>query len=172
MVELRWDEIGEEYRVLKDRVIGWANTKAEQKGEAVPMEVDGLDEGGGEVWDEDWGDDGGGTIGAVYPNTRCYFCQGFGHMARECPQKGKGKGKDGGRGGKGKGGGLKRREAEKAEREDSRRRVREKEWDGKADTTRRAAEKAAMGKDIRGRATAVGRWDTRRRNVGGKALTT
>ena len=106
MVELRWDEIGEEYRVLKDRVIGWANTKAEKKGGAVPMEVDGLDEGGGEAWEEDWGDDGGGTIGAVYPNTRCYFCQGFGHMARECPQKGKGKGKDGGRGGKGKGGGF------------------------------------------------------------------
>ena len=42
MVELRWDEIGAEYNVLKDRVIGWASTKVEKKG-AVPMEVDGLE---------------------------------------------------------------------------------------------------------------------------------
>ena len=105
MVDLRWDEVGEKYEVLKDRVIGWATTKAEGKGGgAVPMDVDGLEEGG-DGWDDEWGDDGGGTIGAVYPTTKCYFCQGFGHMARECPQKGKGKGKDGGKGGgKGKGG--------------------------------------------------------------------
>ena len=41
-VELRWGEIGEEYEKLKDRVIGWATTKAEKRGGPVPMEGDGL----------------------------------------------------------------------------------------------------------------------------------
>ena len=31
---------------------------------------------------------------------KCFHCQGFGHYARECPQKGKGKGKS--KGSKGK----------------------------------------------------------------------
>ena len=59
---------------------------------------------------------------------------------------------------------LKRSESEKAEREDSRRRVRGKDKDENADTKRRAAQLGE--KDIRGRATVVGRWDTRRQNVG------
>ena len=49
-------------------------------------------------------------VDAVYPTTRCYFCQGYGHMARECPAKSKGKGGAKG-GGKGvtKGGNQRRR---------------------------------------------------------------
>ena len=39
MVELRWDEIGERYEVLKERVIGWATTKSEKSGGCVPMEL-------------------------------------------------------------------------------------------------------------------------------------
>ena len=95
MVELMWDEIGEEYRALKDWMIGWANTKVE-KGGPVSREVGWLEDEGGGDGEADWRGcevcDGGGGIGAVYPNTRCYNCQGFGHMARECPQKGKKKG--------------------------------------------------------------------------------
>ena len=53
-------------------------------------------------WDgEGWGEEGEDEeVGAVYPHTRCYHCQGYGHMARECPCKGKGKGdmKGGGKG--------------------------------------------------------------------------
>ena len=47
----------------------------------------------------------GGMVGAVYPQSKGYYCQGFGHFARECPMKGKVKGdKAGGKGGdKGKG---------------------------------------------------------------------
>ena len=77
MVELRWDEIGEEYQVLRERVIGWATTKAEKKGGAVPMDVDGVDgSGDGDGgWPADWGDEDGGAIDAVYPTTRCYNCQ-------------------------------------------------------------------------------------------------
>ena len=54
-------------------------------------------------------------------------------------------------------------------KDDSRQRGEEKARGGKADTRLRAAEKAARGKDTRGHATAAGRWDTRRRNVGVKA---
>jgi hypothetical protein len=85
----------------------WAGTELEKKanGGPVRMEVDEVRKEGSEDWEADWWncevcDDGGG-IGAIYPNTRCYNCQGYGHMARECPQKGKGKGdmKGGGKGG-------------------------------------------------------------------------
>ena len=55
MVELRWDEVGEKYEVCKDRVIGWATTKAEKtptRGGAVPMDVDGVAAGGEEDCEE------------------------------------------------------------------------------------------------------------------------
>ena len=69
-------------------------------------------------WDDDGWDEGGEAeaVDAVYPTTRCYHCQGYGHMARECPRKGKGKGDmkgggkcmtKGGYKGDGKGGGSK-----------------------------------------------------------------
>ena len=69
----------------------WATNAAEKEGGTVLMDV-GIVEGGGCEEDEgeecheyEW-------VDAVYPTTRCYFCQGYGHMARECPAKSKGKG--------------------------------------------------------------------------------
>ena len=63
MVELRWDEIGEEYERLKDRVIGWATTKAEKRGGPVPMDVgeigDHYEDENGDWWEIDY----------VYPGT-------------------------------------------------------------------------------------------------------
>ena len=69
--------------------------------EGTPMDV-------GEVGGEDWGyeeDD----IGAVNAWTKCHNCEGYGHMARECPSRGGGRGgykggmsKGDGKGGKGK----------------------------------------------------------------------
>ena len=121
MVENRWDELGENYEAMKERVIGWANNKAYKKsdrgGGPVPMDVDNVTTKE-EEW-EDWNGEeyyGGGMVAAVYPSTKCFNCQGFGHMARECPngQKGKGKGAEKGKGkgdgkgdGKGKGMGSK-----------------------------------------------------------------
>ena len=75
---MSWDTIDEKYTVMM-----------EKEGGAVPMDV-GIVEGvggeeGEECYEYEW-------VDAVYPTTRCYFCQGCGHMARECPAKGKGKG--------------------------------------------------------------------------------
>lgn len=42
-------------------------------------------------------------VGAVGKGQQCFNCQGFGHLARECPSKGKGKNGDKGFGEKGKG---------------------------------------------------------------------
>jgi hypothetical protein len=102
MVELRWDEVGEKYETLKDRVVGWATTRTEKKGGPVAIDVDEVEE---KDEDDEWWDE---FAAAVYPTTKCYNCQGYGHMARECPKKGKGnsKGEKGcGKGGeKGKGG--------------------------------------------------------------------
>ena len=104
MVELRWDEIGEEYEKLRDRVIGWATTRAEKKGGPVPMDVDGVEKEG-ERRKEDEENEGGWEANAVSMTTRCYNCQGYGHTSWQCPSKG-GKGdKGGGKGNeKGKGG--------------------------------------------------------------------
>ena len=70
----------------------WATNKAEEMG-PVQMEMDWLEEEGRDDREADWRscevcDDGGG-IGTVYANTRCYHYQGYGHMATECPQRGK-----------------------------------------------------------------------------------
>ena len=116
-IELSWDAIDEKYSVMREKVIMWATNAAEKAGGAVAMDVGGIEAGHGE--EEGW-EEGGGLdyegVDAVYPTTRCYACQGYGHMARECPAKGKGKGdakggfkgmaKGGTKGGK-KGGGLK-----------------------------------------------------------------
>ena len=105
MIELSWGSIDEQYKPMRDKVMTWAVNKAEEGG-PVPMEVGGVVpeegwrmvdewdvEGKGEEWEE-------GEIGAVYPHTRCCYYQGFGQMARECPNKGKRKGgmKGGGKG--------------------------------------------------------------------------
>ena len=103
MVELRWDEIGERFEVLRERVIGWATTKTEKMGGAVPMEVDEVKEEYDEYNYEYYDGGEADQVAAVYANTRCYYCQGYGHMARECPMKGKGKGGKPTSKGKGKG---------------------------------------------------------------------
>ena len=104
MVELRWDEIGEEYEKLRDRVIGWATTRAEKKGGPVPMDVDGVDKGNEK--DEENEEEEYWDTNAVTASTQCYNCQGYGHTSWQCPSKGKGEGgKGGGKGSdKGKGG--------------------------------------------------------------------
>ena len=83
-IELSWDTIDEKYSVMRER----ATNAAEKEGGAVLMDV-GIVEGGGCEEDEgeecheyEW-------VDAVYPTTRCYFCQVYGHMARECPAKSK-----------------------------------------------------------------------------------
>ena len=63
-------------------------------------------------------------VDAVYPTTRCYFCQACGHMARECPAKGKGKG--GMKGGGKKWRRVETKEAEKEGPKEEAARVREK----------------------------------------------
>ena len=44
-VDMVWDDIGERYEVLKEKVIGWSKSRAEKKGGSVPMYIDGAEEG-------------------------------------------------------------------------------------------------------------------------------
>ena len=82
MVELRWDEIGEEYEKLKDRVIGWATTKAERKSGPVPMEVGEIRDGSEEEESVDWWE-----IDNVYPSTKCYNCGKRGTYGERVPEQ-------------------------------------------------------------------------------------
>ena len=68
--------------------------------------ITGYDNGGAEITcqecspepgtagSQDWGNIEG-YMGAVSSGQQCYNCRGYGHIARECPSKGKGKGKGG-----------------------------------------------------------------------------
>ena len=105
MIDLSSGSIDEQYKAMRHKVMTWGVNQAE-KGGPVPMEVGGVvpEEGWRMVneWDgEGWGEKGEEEeVGAVYPHTKCYYCQGYGHIAKECPIKGKGKGdmKEGGKG--------------------------------------------------------------------------
>ena len=85
MMDLSWDSIKEEYNAMRENVMTWATNKSEEIG-PVKMEVDWLEEEGRDDREANWWScevcDDGARIGAVYPNTRCYHCQGYGHMAR------------------------------------------------------------------------------------------
>ena len=87
---MRWDEIGEEYQKLKDRVIGWASTKAEKRGGPVPMEVGGIEDHGAEDESEDWWE-----VDYVYPTTKCYNCGKGGLNGEGVPGQRKGEGREG-----------------------------------------------------------------------------
>ena len=64
----------------------WATNAAEEEGGTVLMDMCIVEGVGGEEDQENMSRvrEGG------YPTT-CYFCQGYGHVARECLAKGKGK---------------------------------------------------------------------------------
>ena len=89
----------EKYTVMRDKIMAWAMNKAKGMGGPVPMEVGGVD---GEWEDEGW-DEGGEAeaVDAVYPTTRCYNCQGYGHGegmsaqgGRKRRYEGRGQGRD------------------------------------------------------------------------------
>ena len=154
-IELCWDTIDEKYSVMRDKVVMWATNAAEKEGGAVLMDV-GIVEGGGceeyegnECHEYEW-------VDAVYPTTRCSFCQGYCHMVCECPAKSKGRG--GAKGG-GKGEAEKEDPKEEAAREREKGTERAKEWERrqKKDLVTRGSAGHA-GRSVTSRRSATSTW--------------
>ena len=75
---------------LLEKIGVWVNNRVAMNEGGTPMDV-------GEV---DWNDNEGNEhVDAVGAWTRCNRCEGWGHIARDCPTKGKGKGGDYAKGG-------------------------------------------------------------------------
>ena len=90
-MQMRLDEIGEKYDILKEKILGWTANRVETEGDdggARPMDIGKVEEKESE---DDW------WTNAVESESLCHNCGGLGHYARNCP-KGGGKG-----GGKSKG---------------------------------------------------------------------
>ena len=149
VLEIQWDEIGEDYAEMRAKVMAWATNRAEKKGGVVPMEIGMVDKRGGEQWHEEGAQEDSGDVDAVFPTTRCYNCGKYGHMANQCSYKGKGMkpaaaagGKGGGKQGEGKGNwgwgskGDWRRERGEARLEESSRGGREEEGDQQREEAR------------------------------------
>ena len=82
---------GGTYETVKQRILTWVHNRVASV--PVPMDI-------GEVEREEAELD----VGAVSWRTRCYTCQGMGHLSRDCPSaRLGGKGGGGGKGGVGKG---------------------------------------------------------------------
>jgi hypothetical protein len=91
-----------DFDTMVGKISSWVANRVAMEG-GVPMDVGEV----GEKWD--WGgyeeeeEYGYGGVAAVSAWTRCNACSGYGHIARDCPSKGKGKGKEGNYKGNGKG---------------------------------------------------------------------
>ena len=102
LLDLQWDEIGEDYQKMKGKVVAWATNRAEKKSGPVPMEIGRVmtnQERGDlyedQLWQQYWQDEWYGEendIDAISPSTQCYNCGKYGHVAKGCSVKGKGKG--------------------------------------------------------------------------------
>ena len=102
-LDTRWDEIGENYEALKQKVVAWASNKMEKTNGAVPMDIGdlrGKQDREGSYDDNYWED--AEVDGVGDGDYNCRNCGGYGHYARDCPTKGKSKGKGWDKG-KGKG---------------------------------------------------------------------
>jgi hypothetical protein len=83
------------YQEVKDKVRGMVSNKVAMNMGPAPMDVGGIL---GLQGKEEWQEEGEYDVGAVNSNTKCYRCQGYGHMSRDCAtkpedkDKGKGKG--------------------------------------------------------------------------------
>jgi hypothetical protein len=73
------------YDMIVERIRSVVGNKITMNTGPQPMDI-------GEVDNYEGFDGGEEEVGAVGMHVRCHKCEGWGHMARECPTKGKGKG--------------------------------------------------------------------------------
>ena len=99
MVDLQIDTMQEKYDPMKEKIITWATNACEKSGGPVVMDIGEIGEEFWDPWEDEWQDCEEGVM-AISPDTQCYHCGNYGHMAARCPlkvkgkcMKGKGKGK-------------------------------------------------------------------------------
>ena len=78
ILDLQWDEIGEDYQKMRGKVVAWATNRAEKKNGPVPMEIGQVmsneEQLRQQYWEDEWYEEEENDIDGISSYTQCYNC--------------------------------------------------------------------------------------------------